>query len=249
MTSIFWQRVWQEFGLLLKAPHYEPEMWWIIIPLFVTFLVMTFYFGVYTREELGWNTALGNTIVLLFVSLDLLRHVYHYTIPASLHNFVNYPVSFIIIFIIILEALFLFRTAFTHAIPKKVMFFLASPLPVNLQAYVVIAIVYTRYVPSWYTLAAAVLLFVFLFAASKILQIVQSALIERGHKEEAIEVKLLKRESAALKRKAKTLKGKKAKEAREQAHEKHLAAHALEKELREEEQKEHGKLIEAKKLK
>ena len=108
MVNVFLQQTWKEFILILKAPSLVPEMWWIITPLFVTFLVMTFYFGVYKREELGWNTALGNTIVLMFVAIDLLRTVYHYTIPPMLENFAGHPVIFIIIAIIIIEAFLLF---------------------------------------------------------------------------------------------------------------------------------------------
>jgi len=247
--AIFWERTWQEFVLLLKAPLIQPEMWWIITPLIVTFIVMTFYFGVYRREELGWNTALGNTIVLLFVTLDLLRHIYNYSIPGSLHNFATYPLNFLIVFIVILEAIFLFRFAFTHAIPKQVMFFIASPLPVNLQAYIITALVYLRFQPNMYTISAAVLLFLVLFSISKGLQLIQLLMIETEHRGEFSEIKILKSEARKLRAKAKKTKGKKAKELRKQSHEKILAERALEKELREGEQAEHGKLVLSKKIK
>jgi len=168
--AFIWQRTLTEFWLLLKAPLHAPEMWWIITPLIVITFVMAFYFGKYIREKLGWNTALGNSIVLLFVSIDLLRTIYQYTIPASWMNFLGHPVEVLIIAAVIIEGLLLSYTAFEHALPAKVMFFIASPLPVNVQAYVLTAVVYAKLLTTWYTLLAAILLFAVLFIVLRLLQ-------------------------------------------------------------------------------
>ncbi len=166
----FIDRVMAEFFLLLKAPLIVPEMWWIVIPLIVILLLMTFYFGRYIRERLGWNTAIANSVVLFFVGMDLLRTVYNYSEPATSYQFVWNPIKTTIIIAIMIEGLLLTYSAFSHALPKKVMFFIASPLPVNLQAYVIIAVVYLQILPTVYTLYAAILLFIVLFAILRILQ-------------------------------------------------------------------------------
>jgi hypothetical protein len=68
------------------------------------------------------------------------------------------------------EGVMLTYTAFRHAIPAKIMFFIASPVPVNVQAYVLTAVVYSRLYPTWFTLLAAILLFIILFVVLRIVQ-------------------------------------------------------------------------------
>ncbi len=247
--TIFWQRTIEEFWRLLQAPLTAPEILWIATPLAVTFLVMTFYFGVYRREELGWNTALGNTIVLLFVAIDLLRTMYNYTPTPSLRNFELYPITTIIILLVITEAILLFRFAFQHNIAKKVMFFIASPLPVNLQAYVIATVVYLKHRPTWHTLYAAVLLFLLFFTLSKAMQLLQFISIEVSHKQQLNLVYKLKRESNKMRIRAKLSKGRKAKKLMQDANELLLKSKALAKDLIDREQKQHGRLIVGKKLK
>ena len=67
----FAQAVLKETVLLIKAPATNPQMIWITVPLVITTLLMTFYFGKHIKEQLGWNTALGNSVVLFFVGLKV----------------------------------------------------------------------------------------------------------------------------------------------------------------------------------
>ena len=166
----FVDRITAETILLIKAPILVPEMWWIVIPLIVITLLMTFYFGRYIREQLGWNTAMANSVVLFFVGIDLLRTVFNYSDPPSWIQFTWHPIKTIVIAAIMIEGLLLSYTAFAHKIPKKVLFFVASPLPVNLQAYVLTAVIYLQIVPTWYTLYAAIVLFVILYIILRGLQ-------------------------------------------------------------------------------
>lgn len=149
------QETLNELGLLFRAPILVPEIWWIITPLIFLVFILTFYFGKYIKEELGWNTALSNSIVLVFICIDLLRTIYHYTQPASVWNFAWHPEKVAIIFFIMLEGMLLSYTAFKHALPKWVMFFIASPASVNSQAYILTTIIYLQIEPTIYTLYAA----------------------------------------------------------------------------------------------
>lgn len=170
LNSPFVRQVLFEFNSLLKAPFEVPEMWWIVAPLLVVIFVMTFYFGKYINEKLGYNTALGNSVVLFFVCVDLLRNIYNYTLPAGFENYAWYPVTTAIIFIIILESILLLSAAFKHALPEKVMYFIASPVAVNVQAYVMAAVVYTKSDPTFYTLIAGVLLFAIMIVVLRIVK-------------------------------------------------------------------------------
>lgn len=166
MTWVFTQ---QKFWELLTAPYYYPDMIWMVIPLVTTLLVMQLYFGRYSKEEMGWNTAVGNTLVLFFISLDLLRNVYNIP-PADLINFFYYPVKTTVAMLVGVEALTLFFADFFRFLPKRLAFFISSPLPVNLTAYVAITLVYSHLTFDRYLLLAALLLFAILFVIIHVLQ-------------------------------------------------------------------------------
>jgi len=177
-TGVLIPTIWHRLVELLSAPSANPEMIWIITPLIVTLVLMTFYFGRYTMEELGWNTAVGNSIVLLFVTIDLLRYVFNLTTPGSIINYELHPISTIICLIVAAEAITLMFTSFFKALPKSVTFFLCAPLPVNLQAYIAISIVYTSITLDWYTLLAVIVLIIILYFAIKLLQFGERELIK-----------------------------------------------------------------------
>lgn len=178
ITQTLIPTVWDRLVELLSAPAVNPQMIWIIAPLIVTLLLMTFYFGKWTREEIGWNTAIGNSIVLLFVSIDLLRYVFNLSIPGSIINYELHPISTIICIIVAVEAITLMLTSFFKALPKSVTFFLCAPLPVNLQAYLAIVVVYTNITLDWFTLLAVIVLFVVLYFIVKLLQVGERGLIK-----------------------------------------------------------------------
>jgi len=162
VKEYFLQQVYPRFIILLKAPVVHPEMIWIVIPLFVTLLLMEFYFGRYRQEELGWNTAFGNAIVLLFVAIDLFRHIY--TNPITLANLSTTYMKTLVACLVGVEALWLMFLDYFHFLPKKVAFFISSALPNNVTAYVAIAIVYSTVVPfDMVTILAAVLFFFILY--------------------------------------------------------------------------------------
>ncbi len=145
---------WQHFLTLLTAPSTHPAMFWIILPLIIIIILMTVYFAKYKDEELGWNTALGNSLVLIFVSVDLFRTIL--TDGKSTG-------ALILASILMLEGIILLFVNFTHILPKKIAYFLSAPLSINLTAYVFITIIYTQAPVNIHTILAAILLFAILF--------------------------------------------------------------------------------------
>jgi len=246
--ALLWHKVYAQLLLLFKAPLFETDMWWIISPLIVTFLVMTIYFGMYRREELGWNSALSNIIVLLFVSIDLLRRIYNYTAPGSMDNYITHQILTGIIFVILLEAMLLFYFAFTHRVPKRFMFFIASPLCINIQAYVVVSLVYLEVLPNTYTLYAAILLFIILLIAAQVLRIIQYPLMILRHKNKLHEAQKLRKLAKHIRSLANKEKNNKAKSLKAEAREYFKRARQIEKNLESEEKEEFGTLKVAKKI-
>ena len=145
---------------IVDAPFRVPEMLWMLIPIIVSLVMMEFYFGRFKEEELGWNTAFGNSLVLTFVSIDLFRHTYEpsgMTILSSLQS----PDTKIGIAIVLFGfALLLVLMDFFHFLPKKLAYAISSGPFIQMIALLGIVIVYSKGVPlDWTTLLASLILF------------------------------------------------------------------------------------------
>ncbi|MFH1638399.1 MAG: hypothetical protein ABIB71_08290 [Candidatus Woesearchaeota archaeon] len=161
---------------IIKAPMVNTEMFWILTPLVISMLLMSFYFGRYKKEELGWNTAFGNSIVLVFACIDLVRHTY------NLGLLFQFNAQNALIAVLILEGLFLMLFNFFHLLPKSFAFGLSSGLTINVVVLFVIVLVYSKLPMDYITAIAAVLLAAVLVM---IISIIQMLLPEASEEEEA----------------------------------------------------------------
>lgn len=148
---------------IVDAPLKTPEMLWMLIPIIVTIILMEFYFGRYKEEELGWNTAFGNSLVLGFVGIDLFRHTYE-PLGISIQQALLLGDSKILISIaILLFALLLVLLDFFHFLSKKIAYVISSSSFLHILALLGIVIVYSGNIPlDWTTFFACLLLFIFI---------------------------------------------------------------------------------------
>ncbi len=160
---------------ILIAPFSQPEMFWIIIPLIISMMLMSFYFGRYKKEEIGWNTAFGNSIVLVFACLDLLRYTYN----AGL--LFQFNPQNALIAVLILEGLFLMMFNFFHLLPKSFAFGLSSGTTINVIVLFIIVLVYSRLPLDYITAIAAGLLAAVIVM---VVSIIQTLLPEASEEEE-----------------------------------------------------------------
>jgi hypothetical protein len=148
--ALVFVRLWE----LIIAPLRETEMLWIIFPLIFTLLVMEFYYARHRDEELGWGAAIANSMVLIFVAIDLIKTAYNYATPwAVAKNVVlaifgegslAIPVQvFILISFIFLLGLGLTIINYFHLMPRQVAYVVSGHPPVNFLAYFAIIIVYS----------------------------------------------------------------------------------------------------------
>lgn len=156
--------VWERTKELIFAPRNYPEMIWIVTPMLITLVLMEFYFGRYSKEELGWNTAVGNSMVLIFVAVDLFRYLFGR--PEEFVELTGMALSFsikaVVAGVIGLYGLILLMSNFFHIIPKKFSFFISSGLPINLTAYMGIAAVYANIKVDFFTILGAIFIFIVL---------------------------------------------------------------------------------------
>lgn len=155
--------IWARFLQLVTAPYNHQDMLWITLPLIAGLFLMQFYFGIYRKEELGWNTAVGNSLALIFVSMDLFRQIYTNSVSKAVWDLVfnNFREALIVFFIGFVSIWLLFGEFF-HFLPKKVAFLVSSSLPTTLVAYLGIILIYTKIPLDIYTFFASLLLFILL---------------------------------------------------------------------------------------
>lgn len=163
---------------ILTVPVDHPDVLWMAIPLLTTLFLLEFYFGHYSNEELGWNTALGNSLVLIFVSIDLFRLIYDGLGTPSISVMASEsPEKFLLAFFVGVEGLWLMFSNFFHLLPKKIAFAISSVFPINMTAYLSLVIVYAGISIDIATIAASIFLFVVLLLFFRIVRFLEPKVI------------------------------------------------------------------------
>lgn len=97
---------------------------WFIAPIIIFWVILEIYFDRYKKEELGWNTALGNGLSVFWVSVICLRYLFS-------ENFQNFNwTKLITIAVIFLYGAGIVANSFSHKLKKKISFLIAAPTPV-----------------------------------------------------------------------------------------------------------------------
>jgi len=144
----------------------------------ISMLLMSFYFGRYKKEELGWNTAFGNSMVLIFASVDMLRKQHS---SGALFDFNSHTV---LVIAIIIEGLFLTFFTFFHLIPKGWAFSIASGVTINIVVIFALILIYGKIPLDGITAIASLVLSLVVVSAIRIVQIMEPEALDE---EEGIE--------------------------------------------------------------
>lgn len=150
---------------IMIAPFTDPEMLWILTPLIISTALMQLYFGRYRQEELGWNTAFGNSIMLMFVSVNLFQHLYGILGGNLVNDSRFYLISAVLMFGFIQLVL-----NFFHKMPEKYAFLFSSSAFVNILAYIMIILTYKQFKPDATTLIASATIFGIVYIAMTIVK-------------------------------------------------------------------------------
>ena len=146
---------------ILHAPVENYNMLWMLVPLLATAILLEVYFGRYKEEELGWNTAFGNALLLVFVSTDLFRHTYEPLGLSVKDAILSGNIKIYIAVAIFVFGLVMLFIDFFHVLPKKYAYAVSSPVYINILGLLGIIIVYSNNIPlDWTTFAACMMLLV-----------------------------------------------------------------------------------------
>lgn len=138
---------------ILGQPLTNENLLWILIPLFLTLILMELYFGRYKTEKLGWNTAFGNSLILIFVSANLINHLIN-------NNLLVDPVKAGVVYILLLIGFILTIFDYFHALPEKFAFIISSKFPISFIAFLAILFVYIDIPLDYLTLIAFIGIFI-----------------------------------------------------------------------------------------
>ncbi len=152
---------------LLKQLILNTDMLWILLPLLIALFLMELYFGRYKEEELGWNSAVSNSIVLFFVGMNLCSYLFSKNMLVGLTTVSPELIQVasektFIAFIVILESIFLLVLNFFHLVSKRFAFGISSSLIMNYIGVIGIILVYSN-IPIDATIIPAIL-FLFIVA-------------------------------------------------------------------------------------
>lgn len=149
--SVVIPEILSRFWVFVSAPFVYPDMWWLLIHLVLTFVLFEFYFDRHREEDLGWTAALANSIVVIFVSMELLRKMYHHDMsPLQVFSQVIRDAlagadHMGLVTLILLLGGFGVATAvinYFHFLPRRVAFLVSGHKTVNLLAYFLIVVVW-----------------------------------------------------------------------------------------------------------
>jgi len=149
--NLIWIRVVQLLGTFKDSP----EMLWFLIPLMVTMIAMEFYFGRFCQETLGWQSAVENNFTLLFVALDMLRHLFY----SNVSEIVQYKLRLSIALFVVAVAIFLILMEYFRVISEKFAYLISSHFVINLTAVFIVILVYSE---SPIDLPALIVVFAFI---------------------------------------------------------------------------------------
>ncbi len=162
--ALIYESLWKFIQLI-----FVPEVLWAIFPLAIATILIMAYFERYKNERPGWNTYFTNTLVLLFVSMNLLRYIY-YINGQGIQNFQIYPYKSITSVAVLIIGLLLLRINFDHLFPEKIAKYISSPLTINLIALGLILLVYS---PENITLVNFIAVMIIILILSGILNLMR----------------------------------------------------------------------------
>ena len=144
----------ERFLEVLTAPFKHTDMLWIAVPLVLTIFLTELYFSRYKAEQLGWNSAFGNALVLLFVAVDMFRFLYNHDMLSVM------TLKLALAITVAIMAILISMLNFLHLIPESLAYGMSSKLPMNFVAYIGLILIYSNIPADFITLLASALLLV-----------------------------------------------------------------------------------------
>ncbi len=147
------KEIWSAFTLDLS-------ILWILAPIFIIWIFLEIYFGMFRSEKLGWNNVLGNGVTLLWIGVDAMRYIFS---AARIGDF--WP-RFIIFGFMIIYSIFLIYISFTRKFGETLTYALGAITPIYFLSSVAVLWSYGQLQIDWWVsldLVAILLILLIIF--------------------------------------------------------------------------------------
>jgi len=185
---------------MVLVPSYVPDVIWSVAPLFFALVMIQMYQGRYKTEELGWNSAFGNSVSLMWATAVLFKYMYLSYGFAYAFSTPGLRGQLILVCVVAFSTLLLIIFNYRHSLPKQLAFFLADSVPTTVLAYLSIVIVMGRIPIDKYTIIAGLIIFLFL---ELVFQLYRKAITSPWYVQRALDIRKLKKQKELRKTKAK----------------------------------------------
>ena len=111
---------------------FDLSILWILSPIFIIWIFLEVYFGMFKSEKLGWNNVLGNGISLMWIGVDAMRYIF------SAARIGDFWLRFVIFGIMILYAFFIIYISFTRRLGEFLTYALGSTTPIYFLSFVAV---------------------------------------------------------------------------------------------------------------
>lgn len=188
--SLAMKLIYERVLEIVQQPAANPEMLWMLIPMLVSLFLIELYFGRYSKEELGWNSAVSNALVLFFVGMNLASWLYsnEMLVGFTLVDITIFDVAlkktFITAIVIAESALLLFLNFF-HLVTKRFSFGISSGLIINFVGAISIILVYSNVPLDIVAIPAVLLIFICLVLFFWIIRLIEPKAREEAEDEES----------------------------------------------------------------
>lgn len=156
LSLVFATELLSEMRNIFVGVSKQPSLLWQIAPLLLLWILLEIYFGRYHKEKLGWNTALGNGISMIWIVLSALQ--FTFSNQESLR--VTWPL-FVSLFLLGGYALLIITVSFKHSLKSKWAYLIASPSPVYYFSIISLMIAHQVIKLSLISIIAILVIFVF----------------------------------------------------------------------------------------
>lgn len=154
-TAVVFDAYIQFLGFPLNNPDFLPT----VLPLLIGLFVIEVYFARWDDEELGWNSAVSNSTLIITTALTLIYRLNIAPDPTGSRTVVAYGILLLGLGYLVLN--------FYHLWPARVAFNVSSSFPVYTLVYLAIVVVHAGIPLTEATLTGAVLAFLTIYVFFK----------------------------------------------------------------------------------
>lgn len=153
----FFNQMLLGFQKIFESPIINLNVLWLIVPLFLVWVILVVYFGVFSKERIGWDDVLTNGVSTGWVMASLLAFLFSQ--PSKDW------IRILVIIGLLVYSLALVVMSFKRNLPEGIAFIIASPTMIFFISFVAVVWSYDSLKMTWPVFVDLFIIFVILMGA------------------------------------------------------------------------------------